>query len=200
MSKALKEKKLQEIASEIKSCLQCKKDSIGVAVVGEGNVDAKVVFIGEAPGKNEAVVGRPFIGRSGKLLRTTINSVGLKEEDVYITSPVKYLPERPARQLPDGSRRLAGGGTPTPAQIAHGKTHLDKQLAVIDPQIIVLLGSVAAQGVLGEKIAVMKEHGTQIKRNGKTYFLTIHPAAAIRFAKFRSTFTGDFQKLRGIIQ
>ncbi len=185
MNKAQKEVALEKIAKEINSCAQCKKDSIGVAVVGEGNAAAKVVFIGEAPGKNEAVVGRPFIGRSGKLLRATINSVGLKEEEVYITSPVKYLPER---------------GTPLPAQIAHGKTHLDKQLSVIDPQIIVLLGSVAAQGVLGEKIAVMKEHGTQIQRSGKTYFLTIHPAAAIRFAKFRSTFTGDFQKLRGIIE
>lgn len=185
MNKAQREVALEKIAKEINSCVECKKDSIGVAVVGEGNADAKVVFIGEAPGKNEAVVGRPFIGRSGKLLRSTINSVGLTEEEVYITSPVKYLPKR---------------GTPLPAQIAHGKTHLDKQLSVIDPQIIVLLGSVAAQGVLGEKIAVMKEHGTQIKRNNKTYFLTIHPAAAIRFAKFRSTFTGDFQKLRGIIE
>lgn len=180
-----KDKALEKITQEILKCSLCKKDSIGVAVVGEGNPDAKVVFIGEAPGKNEAVTGRPFIGRSGKLLRSTIQSVGLKEEDVYITSPVKYLPER---------------GTPTPQQIAHGKTHLDKQLEIIDPKIIVLLGSVATQGVLGEKVPVMQRHGTMVQKNNKTYFLTIHPAAAIRFQKFKSIFIEDFQKLRGIIQ
>lgn len=180
-----KQKELDRIAQEINHCTECQKDTIGIAVVGEGNQDAKIVFIGEAPGKTEAKTGRPFIGRSGKLLRSLIVEVGLKDEDVYITSPVKYLPKR---------------GTPSPKEIVHGKTHLDKQLKVINPEIIVLLGSVAAQGVLGEKLPVMKEHGKVIERNNKKYFLTIHPAAALRFNKFRPIIKEDFKILKKIIE
>lgn len=168
---------LRQIAEEIEGCRLCKKDSIGIAVPGEGNPNAKVMFVGEAPGKTEAATGRPFVGRSGKYLRLLIKNANLKEEEVYITSPVKYLPKR---------------GTPTPAQIEHGRTHFLKQIEVIDPQILVLLGSVAAQGVLGRKIPVMKEHGT-------TYFLTIHPAAALRFTKFRKIIEGDFLRLKKLI-
>src|SRR5690348_2310114 len=109
---------LERIASEIEKCKICQKASSGKAVPGEGNPDADVVFLGEAPGKTEAATGRPFIGRSGQLLRKLIRDAGFKEEDVYITSPVKYLPDR---------------GTPDAAQIAHGRSHLSKQLAVIQP-------------------------------------------------------------------
>jgi uracil-DNA glycosylase family 4 len=181
-----KQEALDEISKEIEQCAICKEGKIGVAVSGEGNPDADVVFIGEAPGKTEAKTGRPFVGRSGQLLRSLIRDVlGLDDEkDVYITSPVKYLPER---------------GTPTPADIAHGKTHLDKQLAIINPKIIVLMGSVAAQGVLNEKIAVKSEHGKMIERGGKKYFITVHPAAGLRFPPLRETFQEDFQKLREIL-
>jgi DNA polymerase len=180
-----KARKLLEVAQEIAQCSICKQDKIGVAVPGEGNPDAKVVFIGEAPGKNEAKTGRPFIGRSGNLLRKTIREVGLDDEkDVYITSPVKYLPER---------------GTPTPADIAHGKIHLEKQLAIINPEIIVLMGSVAVQGVLGEKIPVKTDHGKIIERNGKRYFITVHPAAALRFPALRKVFLEDFTALKNLL-
>jgi len=79
------------------------------------------------------------------------------------------------------------------------KTHLDKQLAIIEPKIIVLMGSVAAQGVLGEKIPVKTEHGKVIERNGKKYFITVHPAAGLRFPPLRETFQEDFQKLREVL-
>ena len=184
MSKA---SELLAIAKEIELCKVCKKGKIGVAVPGEGNPDARIVFIGEAPGKNEAKSGRPFIGRSGNLLRKTIREVlGLDDEkDVYITSPVKYLPER---------------GTPTPADIAHGRIHLMKQLDSIDPQIIVLMGSVAAQGVLEQKIPVKTEHGKVIEKNGKKYFITVHPAAGLRFPPLRKTFLDDFSTLKHLLQ
>src|SRR3712207_3427188 len=121
-----KQTALDEIAKEIENCEVCKIGKSGKAVSGEGNPDADIVFIGEAPGKTEALTGRPFIGRSGKLLRSLITSIGLKEEDVYITSPVKYLPDK---------------GTPSLSDIAHGRLHLIKQFDVIDPKLIVLLGS-----------------------------------------------------------
>jgi DNA polymerase len=176
---------LEEIAREIKFCKICKEGKTGEPVPGEGNPDAAVVFIGEAPGKTEAKTGRPFVGRSGQLLRSTIRSIDLQEKDVYITSPVKYLPLR---------------GTPSTSDIAHGRTHLKKQLGVIDPKIIVLLGSVAAQGVLEEKIPIAKEHGKTRRKDGKLYFLTYHPAAGLRFPKFKITFIQDFKKLQLLIK
>lgn len=180
-----KKKALAAIAKKIERCEICKQEKSGKAVPGEGNPDADIVFIGEAPGKQEAKIGRPFIGRSGQLLRSLIREIGLREDDVYITSPVKYLPDR---------------GTPSPKDIVHGREHLMKQLVIIDPKVIVLLGNVAAQGVLQEKLSITKQHGTLIEKDGKKYFLTYHPAAALRFAKFRPTLKADFQKLLSIIK
>lgn len=180
-----KKEKLVNISKEIESCKNCKKGTSGKAVVGEGSLDAKIMFVGEAPGKTEAQTGRPFVGRSGKLLRKLIiEALKLKEDDVYITSPVKYLPDK---------------GTPTKDQIHHGMVHLKKQIEVIKPKIIVLLGASAVQGVLGEKIAVLKKHGEIIEKEGLKYFLTIHPAAVIRFVKFRKIINQDFKKLGKII-
>lgn len=176
-----KAKQLEAIAAKIETCETCKLETSGKAVPGEGNPDAAIVFIGEAPGNTEAVCGRPFVGRSGRLLRTMIHTAGLKEEDVYITSPVKYLPDR---------------GTPTTAQIAHGRTHLMQQLAVIQPEVIVLLGNVAAIALLEKKVPVLQHHGTMIVRGRQKYFLTLHPAAAIRFLKFRKLLEEDFKRLK----
>ncbi len=119
-----KQKKLEAIAREIEKCRQCRKGKHGKAVPGEGSPNAKIAFIGEAPGREEAKTGRPFIGRSGKLLRSLIRDAGLREQDVFITSPVKYLPDR---------------GTPSADDIAHGRIHLSKQLDIIDPKFVVLL-------------------------------------------------------------
>lgn len=175
---------LKKIARVIEKCRVCKKDKIGRAVPGEGNSDAKIVFIGEAPGRKEAESGRPFIGRSGQLLRSFIKGVGLKEKDIYITSPVKYLPKH---------------GTPTAPDIAHGKIHLDKQLAVITPEIIVLLGTTAQKALLAKLYPVLKEHGRIIIENNGKYFITIHPAAVLRFPKYKSLFRFDFKKLQKLI-
>lgn len=185
-----KQKQLDEIAKEIVACTICPINKSGKPVVGEGNADADIVFIGEAPGKQEAETGRPFIGRSGKLLRENIRAIGLKEEDVYITSPVKYLP--------NGKNGLPGG-TPTKEDIAHGRIHLMKQFSVIDPKIIVLMGKSAAQGVLELDVPVAKDHGSIVEQDGKKYFLMYHPAAAIRFQKFKSVFIDDFKKLKELL-
>src|SRR5258706_16357604 len=91
---------LKKIADEIARCAICKEGKSGLSVPGEGSSDAEIVFMGEAPGKTEAATGRPFVGRSGKLLRNMIRDAGLSEDEVFITSQVKYLPDR---------------GTPTPS-------------------------------------------------------------------------------------
>jgi uracil-DNA glycosylase len=181
---------LAKIAKEIEKCKICKVGKSGMSVPGEGNPDADIVFIGEAPGKKEAATGRPFIGRSGQLLRSLIREVGLKEEDVFITSPVKYLPNGP-----DGTP----GGTPKPADIAHGRIHLMKQFEVIQPKIVVLLGSVAALGVLGVKVPVKTDHGKIIEHEGRKHMVTLHPAAALRFPPLKLLIKEDFAKLKRLI-
>ncbi len=179
-----KTSKLQKIAQEIESCSECRRNKSGKAVVGEGSPDAKVMFIGEAPGRNEATTGRPFIGRSGKLLREAIRGLDLREEDVYITSPVKYLPDYI---------------TPTDEDIFHGMTHLSKQIEIINPKVLVLLGRVAVRGVLGDKMMISKKHGEFVQKESRTYFISYHPAAAIRFQKFRQVFLDDFKKIKTAI-
>lgn len=176
-----KNEKLAKIAQEIRACRVCKMGKSGKAVVGEGDSDAKIVFVGEAPGKKEAETGRPFIGRSGQLLRSLIRKIGLKEKEVYITSPVKYLPNY---------------GTPTRKDIDHGKIHLQEQLDVINPEIIVILGRVAALGILGELVAINEMHGKIIEKNSKKYFITFHPAAGLRFPPLKKKLVEDFVKLK----
>ncbi len=179
-----KEKKLAAIAREIEQCRVCKRGKIGKAVPGEGSANARVVFLGEAPGKKEAESGRPFIGRSGQLLRSLIRAVGLTEADVYITSPVKYLPSY---------------GTPTQADIEHGKKHLHEQLAVIEPNIVVLLGSVAGKAVLDTPLPVKTYHGTAVKKDGVRYYVTLHPAAGLRFPPLKKLLEADFKKLKKLL-
>lgn len=179
-----KQAQLNEIAEKIAKCKICKKDKIGKPVPGEGYPDAKVMFIGEAPGRKEAETGRPFIGRSGQLLRRLIRESGLKEEEVYITSPVKYLPKR---------------GTPTQIDIEHGREHLFRQVEVINPKIMVLLGNTACKAILEKTIPILKAHGSIIEKNGKKYIITLHPAAVIRFPKYTAIIKSDFAKLKGII-
>ena len=178
-----KRDQLDAIAQTIARCRECKKGKSGLPVPGEGNPDAPVVFLGEAPGRTEAATGRPFVGRSGKLLRKMIRESGLKEEDVYITSPVKYLPDR---------------GTPTKKDIRHGRVHLAKQLAVIQPKIIVLLGATSIYAMLETVIPVLKEHGKIIEKDGRTYLITLHPAAVLRFPKYAPLMKKDFQKLQSL--
>lgn len=172
---------LADIAREIEACNACKKHTSGKAVPGEGSAKANVVFIGEAPGRKEAATGRPFVGRSGQLLRRLIRDAGFREDEVYITSPVKYLPDR---------------GTPTKKQIEHGKTHLDTQLAVIGPKVIVLLGKTACTAMLERTVPILKEHGKIISDHGRHYLIALHPAAVIRFPKYKKLIEEDFIQLK----
>ena len=180
-----KQAELDKIAQEIEQCKICKAGKIGKAVVGEGSPNAEIVFLGEAPGKKEAQSGRPFIGPASKVLRKLIEDAGIKAEEVFITSPVKYLPEYV---------------TPTPADVEHGKTHLLKQLNIIKPKVIVLMGRVAALAMLGRNISVAEEHGKIIKEGGYTFLITYHPAAPLYSPKVRVELENDFKKLKKIIK
>ncbi len=179
-----KSNELAKIALVIEKCPLCRKWGQGKAVPGEGNPDARIVFIGEAPGKEEAGTGRPFIGRSGRFLRAKIKEISLNEKDVFITSPVKYLPLR---------------GTPSKENVVHAREHLLKQISVIDPEIVVLLGSTACLALLEKKVEIRKQHGGIIEKDGRTYLLTFHPASAMRFPYAKEGFINDFAELKRLI-
>lgn len=176
---------LGKIAKEIVECRECQLDKIGKAVPGEGNANADIVFVGEAPGKKESETGRPFVGRSGKLLRKLIEDAGLKEEDIYITSPVKYLPTYVTPKLKD---------------IEHGRIHLFEQLKVINPKIVVLLGNTACFAILGERFFISKEHGKTVHRDGINYIITYHPAAPLYMPRLREVIKKDFLKLKELVK
>lgn len=179
-----KQKALDTIATQIENCKICKQNAIGKSVPGAGNPDADIVFLGEAPGKQEAETGLPFIGRAGKVLRTFIADTGLRDKDVFITSPVKYLPTYV---------------TPTLEDVTHGRTHLNAQLAIIQPKIIVLMGRIAALAMLNRNIQVAKEHGTIIEQDGRKYLLMYHPAAPLYNPKVKVKLQNDFKILKGLI-
>ncbi len=185
MGDSFKRVKLTVIAREIRGCKLCRRGGVGLPVPGEGSANAKVMFIGEAPGKNEAKVGRPFVGGSGKILRKLIREIRLREEDVFITSPVHYLPKR---------------GTPTVAAILHGREHTFKQLKLINPKLVVLLGRVACYAMLGRICALSKEHGQMAVRDGKRYFITYHPAAELHSNRLRGALAKDFERLKRLLK
>lgn len=176
---------LEEIRKEIEECKECKKGKFGLAVPGEGNPKAKIFFLGEAPGKEEAKTGKPFVGRAGKFLTKVLNEIGIKREEVFITSPVKYYP---------GKRDL------TKEEIEHGMTHTLKQIEAINPKIIVLLGNVALKGLFPEKkLKVSEVHGKVLRKGNRICFPTFHPASAMRFPRIRELMEEDTEKLKKIL-
>jgi uracil-DNA glycosylase len=188
-----KQAELDKIASEIKAFkgLEIARKATK-AVPGEGDPNAKLMFIGEAPGFNEDREGRPFVGQAGKLLEKTLNGIGLQRSEVYITNIVKFRP-------PDNR-------DPFPEEIEACKDWLDRQIAVIEPKIIVTLGRFSmAKFIPG--VTISRIHG--IARNVDfqisnfkfqiVVFPMYHPAAALRATSMMNEFISDFNKLNTLI-
>ena len=177
---------MEIIAKEIEKCEECKKNKIGLPVPGEGNENAKIFFIGEAPGIEESKTGKPFVGRAGKFLDKLLFLAKLKREEIFITSPIKYYP---------GKRKIQA------KEILHGRTHLLKQIEIINPKIIVALGNVALKALYPDKdLRISKVRGKILKWNNKIVFPTYHPAAAMRFPKIKEVAEKDFRKLAKLLK
>jgi DNA polymerase len=153
-------------------------------VKGEGPVNAKVMVIGQAPGENEDKMLRPFVGRSGKLLDQMLKEAGLRREEIYITSTVQFFPPK--------------NRAPTKEEIEMCKPFLAKQVSIIKPKYIITLGNVASKTVAGIE-NVDKNHGIAIKKDGITYLITYHPAAALRFKRIKELMQKDLLKFSNII-
>lgn len=135
-------------------------------VFGEGNPDAQLMFVGEAPGAEEDKQGRPFVGRSGQLLEKMINAMGLSREDVYIANVLKSRP-------PDNR-------TPTPQEASQCGPYLREQLRIIEPEVIVTLGRPAAQLLLETNEAMGRMRGHWYEYEGTPVMPTFHPAYLLR--------------------
>lgn len=176
---------LSAIADEVRSCTRCPLYQERHCVVpGEGSARARIMLIGEAPGAQEDLQGRPFVGRSGKILDHALQIAGLKRQDLFITSVVKCRP--PHNRLP---RK-----TEVETCIA---AHLQRQISVIQPFIICILGGVSAKALLGEA-NLSRIRGCLIQRD-RLYFPTYHPAAAARNPAWRQIFEADLVQLRSLI-
>lgn len=162
-----------------------KKEDI---VPGEGLATAQVMLIGEAPGFNEAVQRRPFVGRSGQLLRKTLVEVGLEPANVYISNIVKARPPE--------------NRDPTPAEIAAFKPYLDREIEIINPKLIVTLGRFSMYKFLPE-VRVSQVHGRlhKVAWDKKVIYVLpmYHPAAALRGTQVKNQFVADFQKIPKIL-
>lgn len=181
-----KEIVLSEIAKKVSSCKKCDlwKGAIQ-PVPGEGNSNAEVVFVGEGPGFNEDKMGRPFVGRAGKLLDKILLLIGMERSEVFITNMIKHRPPE--------------NRDPLPTEIAACKGWLDQQLEVLKPKIIVTLGKHSlAKFLPKEKISLV--HGTAVKIKGQVVIPMYHPAAALRNTGIFEKFKADFQNNASILK
>ncbi|MBD3405839.1 MAG: uracil-DNA glycosylase [Candidatus Lokiarchaeota archaeon] len=173
---------LSKIVSEIQKCTKCPLHKTRKnAVPGEGPDNARLMFVGEAPGATEDRTGLPFVGRSGKLLVSLLENIGLSREDVYITSILKSRPPK--------------NRSPKKSEIEACFPFLERQINLIKPEIIVLLGGVAISSIIGPW-KLSEAHGKFYEGKGQKYFMTYHPAAALRFPKFRDIMMADFAILK----
>ncbi len=186
-----KQDRLEQIAADIKQnniCPDLAKTATNL-VMGDGNADAKLVFIGEAPGKNEDEQGLPFVGAAGKFLNEMLAGIGFERSDIYITNIVKYRPPNNRDPLPDEKQAFW--------------PYLARQIQVIEPLVIVTLGRHSMEYFLPDfKISVC--HG-QPKRisfgDEKIVILPLyHPAAALYNGAMRETLIEDFEKIPKIIE
>ena len=172
---------LEKIANEIIGCPLCKLSrSRKNAVPGEGQVSARIIFVGEAPGKSEDEKGKPFVGAAGRILNIAMEKAGIKRSEVFITNAVKCRP--PDNRVPEAD------------ELASCRPYLERQIFRISPKVICILGSTAYSSILGGK-SITADRGKIIKRNGQKYFLTVHPAAAIYNKSLRATLENDLFKL-----
>ncbi len=178
---------LHVIASEVRSCTKCRLcETRTNAVPGVGDPEAKILFIGEGPGKDEDLQGEPFVGRAGKLLTTLLNKIGIERKDVFITNVVKCRP--PNNRDPEDD------------EIAACWPYLDRQIHLIDPRVIVTLGRHSMKRFL-PGYTISSVHGEPKRRqsDGRIIFPLYHPAMALYKPAMLDVLEKDMFKLKTML-
>jgi len=175
---------LSALASRVAACTRCEElaRSRTQTVFGAGNPDARLVFMGEAPGYEEDQQGIPFVGRAGQLLTDIITKgMGLRREQVYILNTIKCRPP--------------GNRTPLPHEVANCREYLEAQLAIIQPEFLCCLGAVAAQSLLGTTAPLGRLRGRFHQRGAIQVLCTYHPAYLLRYPEAKRDAWEDIQLL-----
>lgn len=174
--KAVRWAALNQLATNNPTCLANVRPG-KKAVLGVGSLDAKIFFIGEAPGAEEEIRGEPFVGPAGELLTKMIGAMGLKREQVYIGSILCWRPQIPT---PESAEQI-GNRAPTPEEMAFCLPFLRASIDIVQPDLLVALGGTAAQGVLGDKFTTLGATRSKWHDfNGKPLMVTYHPSYLLR--------------------
>lgn len=186
-----KKKLLDKISAEVKICKKCRLYKFAKnGVPGQGNPDAKIFFIGEAPGNREDLTGLPFVGSAGKFLDSLLSGIGIKREDVFIGNIVKHRPPKNRRPKPD--------------EVAICTPYLERQIRIIKPKIVVTLGQTSTEFIFSQ---VGQEFKTITEAAGKIYkkdlfgvptmiMPVFHPASALYNPKYKIALKKDFKKIK----
>ena len=170
----------EELEKSITNCSKCKLYKTRLNIVfGVGNKNADIMFIGEGPGADEDAQGEPFVGKAGKLMDMAFGILGIKREEVYIANVVKCRP--PGNRNPESDETFAC------------LNYLRNQVLLVKPKIIVLLGSVALQNILGKEYKITSARGKWIEKKGIQYMPTWHPAALLRDETKKVDFINDLK-------
>jgi uracil-DNA glycosylase len=172
---------LDQVATEVSACTRCPlNETRNKAVPGEGPADAQIMFIGEGPGFHEDQSGRPFVGAAGNFLNELLASIGLKREEVFICNVVKCRPP--------------GNRDPEPGEIDSCRDYLDRQIAIINPKVIVTLGRYSMARWFPEA-RISHVHGKPRRTGQRMIVPMYHPAAALHQPSLRQEVVDDFKKL-----
>ena len=182
-----REERLAALANEVERCRRCPLYRTRThAVVSDGTPHAKLVFVGEAPGRDEDLQGKPFVGAAGQLLTKMIEAMGLRRQDVYICNVLK---DRPPNNRP-----------PLPEEVEACLPFLQQQLAIVRPKVICVLGAVAAKALLGPHVAITKVRGSVLDYQGITLVPTFHPAYLLRNPPAKKFAWADLKKVKQLLE
>ena len=179
--------KLDELRIEIENIENCElKKNASKIVFNDGDYESKIMIVGEGPGQKEDETGKPFVGDAGLLLNKMLKSINIERKNVYITNVVNYRP-------PNNRK-------PEPAEITKYSNFLRKHISIIDPKILILMGSTAMESLFGTNIKITKERGSwkDIIINNKTYLcmITFHPAYLLRQPENKKYSWTDLKEIR----
>ncbi len=183
-------KKLRELKNKIKSIEDCELKKFAKNLVfSDGNPNSKIMIVGEGPGEKEDIQGKPFVGEAGMLLNRMLNAIKIKREDIYITNVVNYRP--PKNRKPEIS------------EINRYSVFLREHISIINPKMLILMGSSAMEALFGQKFKISKERGKwkEIIINQKTFLtiLTFHPAYLLRQPDQKKFSWEDLKNIRNKI-
>jgi len=182
-----KNEQLNKLKEKIQNIENCElKYNASKIVFGDGNIDSPIMIVGEGPGQKEDELGKPFVGEAGMLLNKMFKAININRENIYITNVVNFRP-------PNNRK-------PEPSEITKYSNFLRNHISIIDPKILVLMGSTAMESLFGSKIKISKERGNwkEVIINNKTYLtiITFHPAYLLRQADQKKYSWEDLKIIR----